>query len=269
MSERGTVVIDRGVFDHPLFKGPFSRRDAWLWLISEAAWKNTRVYIGGEIIELQRGQLAHSQRFMAKCWRWTRDRVRWFLQQLEQLKMIDSKTTPGHGIITICNYNVYQVEPTSNTPATPQQPPKVKDSKNPDSDSSAVCARELADELYTIFGFAPDFVPPAWMGLTHWLEAGLRGGWKSDLVRLAARKVAARRKGTPPTNFRYLGPAIVDEHALAAAPPPRSTVHNLGKGANGKRTVQDAARELAERLAGESAEHEQRTLNLLRSFDGG
>jgi hypothetical protein len=120
----------------------------------------------------------------------------------------------------------------------------------------------------TIFGFDPQFVPPEWIGLAYWLEQGLRGGWKADLVRIAARKVAAKRKGSPPGSFRYLGPVIADAHALAAAPPPQATVHKMGGAKNGKRTVQDATRELAERLARDSEEREQRSLNLLRSFNG-
>ena len=83
----------------------------------------------------------------------------------------------------------------------------------------------MAEQVYDIFGFDRDFIPPAWMGMQAWLEAGVRSGWKPDLVRLAARKVAAKKKGGPPHNFRYLGPAIVQEHELAAAPPPRLHLH--------------------------------------------
>src|SRR3972149_6466832 len=74
---RGVYGVDRGVWDHPLFKErkAFSRREAWLWLVSEAAWKPRRVYLGGAVIALDRGQLAHSIRFMAEAWRWEQPRV--------------------------------------------------------------------------------------------------------------------------------------------------------------------------------------------------
>ena len=94
-----------------------------------------------------------------------------------------------------------------------------------DDDALRARAGELAEQVYDIFGFDRDFIPPAWMGMQAWLEAGVRSGWKPDLVRLAARKVAARKKGGPPHNFRYLGPAIVQEHELAAAPPPPTRLH--------------------------------------------
>jgi hypothetical protein len=44
---RGAFWVSRGVFDHPLFRGePFTQREAWLWLIAEAAWKPGRQRIG-------------------------------------------------------------------------------------------------------------------------------------------------------------------------------------------------------------------------------
>lgn len=40
MSERGVLAVDRGVFEHPSFaRVPFTEREAWLWLISEAAYR--------------------------------------------------------------------------------------------------------------------------------------------------------------------------------------------------------------------------------------
>jgi hypothetical protein len=85
MAEQGTFSVCRGVFDHPLFEGDaFSRREAWLWLVSEAAWKPRVRFLGrGRTkIELQRGQLEHTIRFMAQAWRWPETNVRRFLQRL-------------------------------------------------------------------------------------------------------------------------------------------------------------------------------------------
>ncbi len=38
MSERGVFAVDRGIWDHPMFAcEPFTEREAWQWLIAEAA----------------------------------------------------------------------------------------------------------------------------------------------------------------------------------------------------------------------------------------
>jgi hypothetical protein len=57
MTERGVFAVDRGIWDHPRFQEhrPYSRREAFLWLVSEAAFKRRRVAVGAIIFELHRG----------------------------------------------------------------------------------------------------------------------------------------------------------------------------------------------------------------------
>lgn len=48
MSERGVFAVDRGVWDHPMFADePFTEREAWLWMVSAAAWMSKRVRVAG------------------------------------------------------------------------------------------------------------------------------------------------------------------------------------------------------------------------------
>lgn len=110
MSELGVFAVDRAVFSHPLLTTgePFSRREAWLWLISEAAWKPRKVGRIGAVIELERGQLAHSVRFIADAWGWSKSSVDRFLTRLKTGTMIGTSTGTGLLVITICNYDAYQ-----------------------------------------------------------------------------------------------------------------------------------------------------------------
>jgi hypothetical protein len=110
VSERGVFAIDRGIWDHPMFASsdPFSKREAWMWLISEAAWKPHRRRIAGVLADLLRGQLVHSLRHLAECWGWSLKRVRGFLSALEEDEMIATATDTGITVITICKYNEYQ-----------------------------------------------------------------------------------------------------------------------------------------------------------------
>jgi hypothetical protein len=73
VSERGVFAVDRGVFDHPKFaeRRPLTKLEAWLWLISSASWKPMVRRLSGRAVELQRGQLAASTRFLADRWHWT------------------------------------------------------------------------------------------------------------------------------------------------------------------------------------------------------
>lgn len=109
MSERGVFAVDRGVFEHPLLAGePFTRVQAFMWLISEAAWKPHRRAVGSIVVELGRGQTAHSLRFLARAWQWSEPRVRRFLTRLKTDAMIDARTDAGVTVITLCNYERYQ-----------------------------------------------------------------------------------------------------------------------------------------------------------------
>lgn len=110
VSERGVFAVDRGIWDHPMFatKDPMSKREAWLWLLSEATWKEKAVFVDGKRIKLGRGQLAHSVRFMAEKFGWKKSKVSRFLDALKTDTMIGTDAGTGVTIITICNYDEYQ-----------------------------------------------------------------------------------------------------------------------------------------------------------------
>lgn len=105
----GTVNISRCLWDDEAFaKDPFSEREAWIWLIAEASWKPRKKRVGDYIVSLERGQLAHSTRFLASAWRWTHSKTRRFLDRIEKLDLIRRKTDTGVSVISICKYNDYQ-----------------------------------------------------------------------------------------------------------------------------------------------------------------
>jgi hypothetical protein len=146
MSELGVFAVDRGIFDHPRLSGePYTKVQAFMWLVAEAAWKPHRRVIGGVVINLRRGQAACSVRFMAKKWDWTPARVQRFLATLKTDTMIDTAADTGLTIITICKYDIYQrVSLPSDTPndtssGTPaiQQRYKGEDKENKELDSSS------------------------------------------------------------------------------------------------------------------------------------
>ena len=100
----------RGIHDHPIIgvRKPFTRFEAWTWLLSEAAWKARRYMAGSIPVDLERGQLAHSTRYMARAWGWPETTVRRFLSRLKTGAMIGAETGAGITIISVCNYGSYQ-----------------------------------------------------------------------------------------------------------------------------------------------------------------
>jgi hypothetical protein len=105
----GTVNIARSLFLDEAFKTqPFTEREAFMWLVMEASWKDRTKRVGNVTVELKRGQLAASIRFMADAWQWEKSTVDRFLKRLEKRDMIGTDCGTGLNIITICKYNDYQ-----------------------------------------------------------------------------------------------------------------------------------------------------------------
>jgi len=105
--------IERGWQQSAIFgDAAYSERDAWVWLIGSATWKNQAkpIAINGVPVKLKRGQLSHSLRFMAEKFQWEKNKVDRFLKKLVLWKMVKIGTINGtrQNIITICNYSKYQ-----------------------------------------------------------------------------------------------------------------------------------------------------------------
>lgn len=110
----GWIAVDRGIFDHEFFtRGPMTECEAWIWIISHAAWKTTRQKVGPDMVDVPRGSFLVTLKDMQIAWMWGSDtRVRNFLKRLESERMViteivvrkDARKTQ----VTICNYNEYQ-----------------------------------------------------------------------------------------------------------------------------------------------------------------
>ena len=119
---KGIVNVSRCLWDDEVFRNePFTEREAWIWMIAEAAWKSREKRVGGVIVTLQRGQLAHSTRFLSGAWGWSHSRVRRFLDRLENRHMTQRKTDTGVTVICIMKYDTYQNKPSKTGTAPAQQ----------------------------------------------------------------------------------------------------------------------------------------------------
>lgn len=112
------------IYTHEMFDGDkYSRRDAWGWIIANAAWKPHKTRHRAKIVQLDRGQLFVGRAFLAQAWGWSENQVRVFLDQLMAEKMITIASTDGRfaNIATVVNYNLYQDNP--KTSPKPESPP--------------------------------------------------------------------------------------------------------------------------------------------------
>ena len=129
MANNGWVKLHRSITDHWVWDCEFSYAQAWIDLLIFANHAEKKLTIKGQLITIERGQQARSEVTLSKSWKWSRNKVRRFLKNLENDGMISQKTTHLTSIITICNYDDFQSSDTADGTAKGQQTEHVKDSK--------------------------------------------------------------------------------------------------------------------------------------------
>lgn len=125
MSEtRGFFRVARRIFHTPVLQeSSFSKRDAWLWMISTANWKTNMLANG---IELERGCLMTSIRRLGDAWGWDKNRVSRFLTALERESMVRTKTVQKCTHIEIAKYEQYQTDSPDDEKIAGQEPRKKR-----------------------------------------------------------------------------------------------------------------------------------------------
>lgn len=165
----GWFAVSREILDHPIFNGRPDRLYAWIWILSNAAYKDTKQDVDGHIIDVPRGCLCASQAMMQRGTGMSRQALRTFLNLLENANVISpkpaTKSTKSRTMITVCNYDKYQAsqpnqQPSSNQAATKQQP--IKETKKQINNNtpkppkgagdlvkilSEVCSEEVAEDF--------------------------------------------------------------------------------------------------------------------------
>ena len=107
---KGWVLLYRSIRDSWIWeKKPFDPARAWIDLILDANHDDGKVFTGSSLMKIKRGQDWVSVRSLAEKWGWSKDRVRKFLKTLESDSMIRINTTPFGTLLTIVNYDNFQI----------------------------------------------------------------------------------------------------------------------------------------------------------------
>jgi len=108
---KGYYLMSRGWMDHPLFdtSKPFSKREAWVWIIERAAYSEYDTDVVGTIRTVERGSFYCSVRELAKHWKWAVNSVQRYLEKLQKCQMIVLNCVHGKTVIYVMNYDTYQI----------------------------------------------------------------------------------------------------------------------------------------------------------------
>lgn len=114
---QGWIKLHRKVKSHWLFteKRTFTKFEAWIDLLLEVNHKDNKFMLGNELVEVKRGQTITSIRLLCERWNWSNTKVTKFLKMLETDEMLTVKSDTKKTVITIGNYDIYQVQETEET----------------------------------------------------------------------------------------------------------------------------------------------------------
>lgn len=105
----GWISLYRKIRENGLWADkPFARGQAWIDLLLLANHKPGHIYIRGNRIDLERGQIGWSVQRLAVEWGWSRGKVQRFLNDLENEHQIEQQKNAISTVITIINYDAMQ-----------------------------------------------------------------------------------------------------------------------------------------------------------------
>lgn len=106
----GWISLYRKIQEHWLWtkRRKFSQFEAWISLLFKANFKDTKIMIGDNVVEIKKGSFITSEVKLAEEWKWDRSTVRKFLKTLEEQKMIQKNSTTKYTSISIEKWDLYQ-----------------------------------------------------------------------------------------------------------------------------------------------------------------
>jgi hypothetical protein len=209
---KGYYLLARGWMDNPLFgPEPYDHRSAWVWLIEHAAFRPHIVQIGGRDYALERGQLPASVRYLAQAWGWEQTKVHRFLKKLKNENAIATRTATGSAthpqIVTICNYDKYQLPPgsvaTQTATAEKPEPQQIRSKENLPSKEGGGAARGVQLNLPAII-FNEGLAYLISTGVQEVRARNLLGRWRnqtSDGAVIDAIDLAIKKAVSDPVGF--------------------------------------------------------------------
>lgn len=108
----GWISLHRQLQEHWLWKSkePFDKRSAWIDLLLMVNHQKEKVKFDKGFIEVERGRRITSLEKLSKRWRWSRHKVSDYLNQLEQDGMLVQVRDNKKTLISIENYDKYQIQ---------------------------------------------------------------------------------------------------------------------------------------------------------------
>lgn len=109
MGNKGFIKLPRNIIDEShYYSEPFTRTHAWIDLLLLANYQDTTALVRGVKIVVKRGQVCRSITELAKRWKWSRNKVIRFMNELVDASKVTVQNCSVVNIYNIEGYETYQ-----------------------------------------------------------------------------------------------------------------------------------------------------------------
>ena len=118
MDKSGYILLHKQIMDNCLWEDkPFARGQAWIDLLLMANFKDGEMFSKGTVIQIKRGQVFRTIKFLSNRWGWSVKKTKGFLKLLENQKMVTLEGLQQGTLITIEKYGLFQLQGPPKEPA--------------------------------------------------------------------------------------------------------------------------------------------------------
>ena len=151
--KEGWIKLHRQIEENEFyFSERFTKAQAWIDLLLLAGHKERIIWIRGVQLRLKPGELAYSQLTLAERWKWNFKTVKKFLTDLEKCEMVETKFSNVTTVISIKNWDKYQVVETKTETKTETNKNDKNGNKLIAAVRSLITGEYQEKELYSIVG---------------------------------------------------------------------------------------------------------------------
>lgn len=114
MAEIGWIKLHRKVLDCWIWQvKPYDKARAWVDLLLLTMHRDKKMVIDNKPVIIKRGSYFTSRGILADRWGWSIKKIDLYLKTLEEAEMVTTTRTRQGTMITIVNYEQYQIEGTT------------------------------------------------------------------------------------------------------------------------------------------------------------
>lgn len=149
--EKGYIALYRSVCEHYLYPNHrvFTEFEAWIDLLLMVNHKDNNILLDMQKVTILRSQVLTSEFKLGMRWLWSRAKVRNFLKLLEKDKMILREPTTKYTKITICKYEEYQ--PNKTTEKQQKDIGKTSKEQQKNTNNNDKNEEEIINNIYSAY----------------------------------------------------------------------------------------------------------------------